>query len=155
MNLSVGERAETVMRCRTSGNHGEYLGADVGVWGRAMVDGMTFEVGSHHEFGPFDVVHVESGRRQTIHEKHEIPLAIDRLAVLAAIPSPAVIKVETERFNVLYVTGRTGQRWITEDLREAQILPAEQAQAHAQKLAEEFLLLGLRFTAEPWNDQAA
>ncbi|HBN8007502.1 TPA: hypothetical protein L3645_006329 [Pseudomonas aeruginosa] len=83
MTISIGEKVETVIVCRASGAHGEYLGSSAGVWGVAKVEGMTFTVGSFAEFGPFNVTHLESGNVETIEDRYEIPLAVDRLAVRA------------------------------------------------------------------------
>ncbi|RPM25821.1 hypothetical protein IPC1293_31110 [Pseudomonas aeruginosa] len=83
MTISIGEKLETVIVSRATGAHGEYLGSSAGVWGMAKVEGMTFKVDSFSEFGAFNVTHVESGNVETIEDRYEIPLAVDRLAMRA------------------------------------------------------------------------
>lgn len=83
MTISIGEKLETVIVSRATGAHGEYLGSSAGVWGMAKVEGMTFKVGSFSEFGAFNVTHIESGNVETIEDRYEIPLAVDRLAMRA------------------------------------------------------------------------
>lgn len=79
MKISIGEKAETVMRSRRTGNHGEYLGSRAGVYGIAKVDGMTFQVDSLSEFGPKKAIHVETGNVETFEDSYEFPCAIDLL----------------------------------------------------------------------------
>ncbi|MGG5276332.1 hypothetical protein [Pseudomonas syringae pv. coryli] len=79
MKISIGEKAETVMRSRRTGNYGEYLGSRAGVFGIAKVDGMTFQVDSLSEFGPKKATHLETGNVEIFEDSFEFPCAIDLL----------------------------------------------------------------------------
>lgn len=95
MTISIGERVETIIRCRASGNLGEYLGCEVNQWGKARVMGMTFEIGACAEIAPFEVKHVETGNVETIEDPFEVPIAVDRLVLRAGATPEVIDAIET------------------------------------------------------------
>lgn len=95
MTISIGERVETIISCRASGNLGEYLGCEAHQWGVARVMGMTFEVGALGEIAFFEVKHVETGNVETIEDRFEVPMAIDRLVLRAGATPEVVDAIET------------------------------------------------------------
>jgi hypothetical protein len=82
---TIGDRLETVIFTRQSGNHGEYLGTEPGVFGVAKVDGQTFKVRSGVDLDAawcWEVEHVASGFAQRCLKRWDLGLAAERLARL-------------------------------------------------------------------------
>lgn len=77
--ISIGEKVETIVCSRSSGEFGLYLGSSPQTFGAAHVDGMTFKVGSRVEIDGFDVLHVESGLKERAVDRFEMAIAIDAL----------------------------------------------------------------------------
>lgn len=76
---SIGEKVESIVLARASGEFGLYLGGSPQTYGAARVQGMTFKVGSCAELGPFPILHVETGVTEYAECRYEIACAVDRI----------------------------------------------------------------------------
>lgn len=79
---TIGDRLETVVFTRMSGNHGEYLGTEPGVFAVVRVEGQTFKVRYGVDLDApwcWEVEHAASGLAARGCKRWDLGMAAERL----------------------------------------------------------------------------
>lgn len=74
--MNLGEKIETIILTRETGNYGEYLGCTGETFGACRIEGVVYKVTRPNEIGKpeFTILNVNTGEVAIVEDRFDLPM---------------------------------------------------------------------------------